>query len=389
MEEKLKKVKITFCIIFIAIIAVIGCITITNNNEISLKEGRELTTFPKVTINNLTDTNLYTDYTNAFSDQMAFRDSFIKCYYLLSLQRYVGDVVKGKDSQLFLSSQIIENIEKTKNSLKNVVEQDLNKVTKEVTDVGAKFIYLSIPRKDVVMDKYLPSTYYTGTENYLELLNVVKTNIQNAFVIDAYEVFKENDIYDVYYSTDHHMNIRGAYEIFEKLVEYINQDGYNIQVGDLEDEYIVESKVIDGSYNRKIGQSVTNKKEELNLTYKKDDVKYTRYENGKVSNDLVLGTGNTYALAYMNGDNAETVIETNIQDAPNILFVGSSYTNILEALSTYKFHKMVSIDYRDNNTGKSIVDYVKEHDIDYVVFIPAQQTNSFGVSAIKEHLGLK
>lgn len=320
---------------------------------------------------------------------MAFRDSFIKCYYLLSLQRYVGDVVKGKDSQLFLSSQIIENIEKTKNSLKNVVEQDLNKVTKEVTDVGAKFIYLSIPRKDVVMDKYLPSTYYTGTENYLELLNVVKTNIQNAFVIDAYEVFKENDIYDVYYSTDHHMNIRGAYEIFEKLVEYINQDGYNIQVGDLEDEYIVESKVIDGSYNRKIGQSVTNKKEELNLTYKKDDVKYTRYENGKVSNDLVLGTGNTYALAYMNGDNAETVIETNIQDAPNILFVGSSYTNILEALSTYKFHKMVSIDYRDNNTGKSIVDYVKEHDIDYVVFIPAQQTNSFGVSAIKEHLGLK
>lgn len=389
MEEKLKKVKITFCIIFIAIIAVIGCITITNNNEISLKEGRELTTFPKVTINNLTDTNLYTDYTNAFSDQMAFRDSFIKCYYLLSLQRYVGDVVKGKDSQLFLSSQIIENIEKTKNSLKNVVEQDLNKVTKEVTDVGAKFIYLSIPRKDVVMDKYLPSTYYTGTENYLELLNVVKTNIQNASVIDAYEVFKENDIYDVYYSTDHHMNIRGAYEIFEKLVEYINQDGYNIQVGDLEDEYIVESKVIDGSYNRKIGQSVTNKKEELNLTYKKDDVKYTRYENGKVSNDLVLGTGNTYALAYMNGDNAETVIETNIQDAPNILFVGSSYTNILEALSTYKFHKMVSIDYRDNNTGKSIVDYVKEHDIDYVVFIPAQQTNSFGVSAIKEHLGLK
>lgn len=389
MEEKLKKVKIIFCIIFVTIIVVIGCITITNNNEISLKEGRELTTFPKVTISNLTDTNLYTDYTNAFSDQMAFRDSFIKCYYLLSFQRYVGDVVKGKDGQLFLSSQIIENIEKTKNSLKNVVEQDLNKVTKEVTDVGTKFIYLSIPRKDVVMDKYLPSTYYTGTENYLELLNVVKTNIQNASVIDAYEVFKENDIYDVYYSTDHHMNIRGAYEIFEKLVEYINQDGYNIQVGDLEDEYIVESKVIDGSYNRKIGQSVTSKKEELNLTYKKDDVEYTRYENGKVSNDLVLGTGNTYALAYMNGDNAETVIETNIQDAPNILFVGSSYTNILEALSTYKFHKMVSIDYRDNNTGKSIVDYVKEHDIDYVVFIPAQQTNSFGVSAIKEHLGLK
>lgn len=389
MEEKLKKVKIIFCVVFIVIISVIGCITITNDNEISLKEGRELTTFPKVTMTNLMDTEFYTNYTDAFSDQLAFRESFIKFYYLLNMQRYVGDVVKGEDGQLFLSPKIIENIESTKKSLKNVVEQDINKVAKEVIDEGAKFIYLSIPRKDVVMSKYLPSTYYDGTEDYLELVDVVKTNIQNASFIDAYEIFKENDIYDVYYSTDHHINIRGAYAIFERLVDYINQDGYNIYVGLLEDEYCIESKVIDGSYNRKIGQSVVSSKEELNLTPKNTNVKFTRYESGKISNDLVFGTGNTYALAYMNGDNAETVIETNIQDAPNILFVGSSYTNILESLSTYKFHKMVSIDYRDNKTGKKIVDYVKEYDIDYVVFIPAQQTNSFGISLIKEHLGLK
>jgi hypothetical protein len=49
---------------------------------------------------------------------------------------------------------------------------------------------------------------------------------------------------------------------------------------------------------------------------------------------------------------------------------------------------MVSIDYRHNNTGKSIEDYVKEYDIDYVVFIPADPYDSFGIGAITQQLGL-
>jgi hypothetical protein len=48
---------------------------------------------------------------------------------------------------------------------------------------------------------------------------------------------------------------------------------------------------------------------------------------------------------------------------------------------------MVSIDYRHNNTGKSIVDYVKEHDIDYVIFICSQSDNPLKISSIKQQLG--
>ena len=47
----------------------------------------------------------------------------------------------------------------------------------------------------------------------------------------------------------------------------------------------------------------------------------------------------------------------------------------------------MSIDYRDNHTGTSIVDYAKEYDIDYVVFIPAQSNNSLNPDKIIEHLG--
>ena len=193
----------------------------------------------------------------------------------------------------------------------------------------------------------------------------------------------------MYYQTDHHLNIRGGYYIFENIISRVNKDGYNIKLNKLEDEYDIYERVINGSYNRKIGQREASKNEELVLVPKTATLKYTRLDDKEVSKTPIFGDGNTYAEAYMGGDYAETVVETNNDKAPNILYVGSSYTNVLESLSVYKFNKMVSIDYRDNKTGMSIADYVKEYDIDYVVFICAQSTSSLSVSSMREHLGLK
>lgn len=392
MENKERIIQICFCSIFIVIISVVGIITLMNNNEISLKEGRELNLFPEITIENLASEEFYTNYTNAFADQLAFRESFIKMYYLLNLQKYTGDVVKGEADQLFLSPLIIPNKDRYIQNLKNAISEDMNGVAKEVVDAGSKFIFISIPRKDVIMDKYLPDSYIKGTKDYVEYIEIIKEKISSDVVfVDAYTLFRENqdEHYDVYYQTDHHLNIRGAYYIFQEIIAKVNEDGYNIKLGKLEDEYVVESRVINGSYNRKIGQSVSGNNEELVLIPKNTMLKYTRQDNGKAVDTPIFGDGNTYAVAYMGKDYAETVIDTNNDDAPNILYVGSSYTNVLEALSVYKFNKMVSIDYRDNTTGKSIADYVKEYDIDYTVFICAQSTSSLAVSSMKEHLGLK
>lgn len=388
MEKKDKIIQICFCTAFILIISIMGILTLMNNNTLSKKEGRKLTTFPKITLSSLAKNSFYTEYTDAFADQLAYREDLIKLYYLFNLQRYVGDVIKGEENQLFLSPLIIENEEKYSKKLANVAKKEMSNVAKEVVNAGSKFIFISIPRKDVLMDEYLPDTYIKGEEAYLEHINIVKENASDEVeLLDAYEILKGN-VENPYYITDHHMNIRGAYKIFEQIVKRINKDGYNISLGTLEEEYKIDKQVINGSYNRKIGQSVNAGEEELTLTCKNTNLEYIRKDSGKLVNTPIFGTGNTYASAYMGGDYAETVVTTNNEDAPNILFVGSSYTNILESLSVCKFKTMVSIDYRDNTTGKSISDYVKEYDIDYTVFICAQQTDSLSISSIKEHLGI-
>ena len=390
MTKKIIVIKSIFCILVICMFFLIGVLTLLNNNEISIKEGRTLTTFNSITLESIKDESVFNTVTNAFSDQLAFRDYLIKGYYLINLQRYVGDVVEGENNQLFLSPLIIGNKENYEQKLINISKNEISNVADEITKAGAKFIFLSVPRKDAVMDKYLPSTYIKGTDDYLEFVNILKENVSDkVYVMDAYEIFKKNDVYDVFYTTDHHINVRGAYEIFEDIISIVNNDGYNIQIGTLEDEYIIKSQIINGSFNRKIGQSVKCGEEEMNLVPKTTSVQYTRMDDGKVVDTKVFGDGNTYAEAYMGADYAETVITTNNYNAPNILYVGSSYTNILEAFSVYKFKTMVSIDYRHNITGKSIVDYVKEYDIDYCIFICSQQTNALSISGIKQHLGLK
>lgn len=385
-------IQICFCTVIILIISVIGILTLMNDNKLSVKEGRELTLFPEINESSLITDEFYTNYTNAFADQLEFREDFIKMYYLLNLQKYTGDVVKGEEDQLFLSPLIIPNKANYIKNLKKAIKNDLNNVAKQVTDAGSKFIFISIPRKDVIMEKYLPDSYIKGTQDYIEYVDIINKEVsKDVDLIDAYELFKKNQdkYYDVYYQTDHHLNIRGAYQIFENIISKVNKDGHNIKIGTLEDEYEIQNRVINGSYNRKIGQSVTGKNEELVLIPKNTTLQYTRKDSGEVTTTPIFGDGNTYAVAYMGQDYAETVVDTNNDDAPNILFVGTSYTNVLEALSVYKFNKMVSIDYRDNKTGKSIADYVKEYDIDYTVFICAQSTSSLAVSAMQEHLGLK
>ena len=76
-------IKICFIAIFVIVISVIGVLTLMNNNEISSKEGRELNLFPKITTKNLMKDEFYTNYTNAFADQLEFRETFIKMYYLV------------------------------------------------------------------------------------------------------------------------------------------------------------------------------------------------------------------------------------------------------------------------------------------------------------------
>lgn len=384
MKKIEKKIKIIFCSIIIFIISVIGILTTTNDNIYNATEGRILERFPKPEIQDFLHDEIYNKYTNAFSDQMIVKNIFIRGYYYLNQQKYISDVIKGKNDYLFLEPKINENDDEYISDLKKIIERNMNEVADNVNKLGAEFIFLSIPRKDVVLNKYLPDYYIDGTQDYLKYINIIKnTKNNNVNLIDTYDLLKDKN---VFYQNDHHLNINGAYILFEEIIKKVNKKN-NIKLSALQEEYKIEKRIVEGSFDRKIGFTHKKIEEDLILTPLNEKITYTRFENGKKSNVEIFGKESTYASAYMGNDCAETIIDTNQDDKPNILYVGTSFTNILEALSVYKFNKVVSVDYRHNNSGKTISEYVKENDIDYVIFICSQSDDALNIDSIKQQLG--
>lgn len=371
-----KTVQKIFIITFLTIITFFMITTLLNNEKVSDVERRELNTFPKFKIENLVKKSYYDDLTSAFQDQLELRQYLIKGYFLFQFQRYYGDAVKGKNNQLYSAEQAKPSKDYYKNLKKQI--ENINTKNKEL---NAKLIFLSIPRKDAYMTKELPKTYTSSINIYNKQVEITKQTLDSDITfINAYDVFKKSGIYNCYYSNDHHITPKCAYELYKEINKITNTKSYN-----LEAEFKINKTVVNGSYNRQLGQTVKSKPEDLYLTPKKT-INYTRYENDKLSNKKVYGKGNSYEDAYMEGDMAYTRIETN-KKGENIMFVGSSYTNILEALSVPSYNRMLSIDYRHNKTGKSINYYVDKYNIDYVVFIPGQSSSAYSLDKIKLYLG--
>ena len=376
MENKIKKV---FVSIFIIILLFFMIGTLSNNKSYSNAERRSLTTFPKISLRNLTSKKYYDNLTNAFSDQLAFRKYLVKGYFLFNFQRYFGDAVKGSNDQLYSPSQIKPN-----NSYYKKLEKIVEEVNEEANSINAKFIFLSIPRKDAYMTKDLPKNYNSSLSIYQKQVNITKQTLNsNITFIDAYEVFSNNNMYNCYYSNDHHITPRCAYLLLNEINKVTE-----VPIYQLEDIFEIKQTVVNGGYNRQLGQTVKSKPEDL-YVIPKVNINYKRYEDDKISNKKVFGKGNSYEDAYMEGDMAYTKIITDNPNGKRILFVGSSYTNILEALAVPSYSTIASIDYRHNKTKKSINDYAIENSIDYVVFVPSQSNNSYSVDQIKLHLGHK
>lgn len=373
MEKKIKKI---FVIAFVLLLSVFMIFTLTNNTKYSSTERRYLTTFPKLKYSNLLTKNYYDKITEAFKDQLFLRNHLVKGYFLLNFQRYFGNVVKGSNNQLYSPRQ----------GLYKGYYEELKEVTylvnEEAKKTNTKFIFLSIPRKDAYMRDDLPKNYISSYSIYKKQVEIVKENLDNEIIfIDAYDVFQNANIYNCYYSNDHHTTPRCAYLLLQEINKYTETETY-----DLDNTFEIKKSIVNGAYNRQLGQTVKSEPEDLYVV-PKITINYTRYENGKLSKKKVFGKGTSYESAYMEGDMAYTRIITDTNSNKRILYVGSSYTNILEALSVPSYKVVASVDYRHNKTGKSIKDYVKENNIDYVVFIPAQSTNSFSIKEIKEHLG--
>lgn len=181
----------------------------------------------------------------------------------------------------------------------------------------------------------------------------------------------------LFYTSDHHWNHRGADQGYRDVVKLLLGDGEETVPVKEELSFPVQ---FNGSYARQSGRMIGDSAFTV-YTY---DVKrmITRlngkngtyghqalYEKGRYPSDELR---NHYAY-YYGGDYGEIVIETRKADKQNLLIFADSYSNPINGLIASHFNKTHILDMRyyerDMGTGFDLDRYIQENEIDLMLLL--------------------
>jgi len=126
----------------------------------------------------------------------------------------------GKNGYLFLQNDSSKEIKIHCENLCLVNDPSLNRYT----HYKDKYFFVVFPDKSYICNDFLPDCFHS---KYRPGFQIYKEYFKDK-ILDGYEVLK--DIDDIYYKTDSHMNLKGAYEIYCKFMDSFNETSTSIKL---------------------------------------------------------------------------------------------------------------------------------------------------------------
>lgn len=343
----------------------------------SMIENRALTQYKAPTWESVLDGSWFAHLEAYNKDQFFARESTIRWYNRLLdslLVRERNGYVLGEDSFVMPVNSFYTSSGSLQNA-KMYGEQQvatMSTIAKVADAYGGKVIYVNVPHKVELFPEKYPILYNSSEELYSVRRDSIieKAKVAEITVVEAYDILQSRKNEYIYYATDHHWTIRGAYYTYQMLLECINntENDHLLQYPAFEQlKATVNPDRMVGSYLKKLGDSGLTNVDYMEYAFPYDMPEYTRYDNGAISEKVLCNTENPSYAAFMEGDIGNTVIETCRDELPSILYIGFSYSNPLEMMSVYNFNRVESIDPRYWNG--SICQYVKESQPDYIVIV--------------------
>lgn len=258
--------------------------------------------------------------------------------YLIAIpEEFTSESKKGLDSK-------IKNLNHTANRLKNI-----------------NFYLYYIEKDDDI-------NYNTNVNaNFFEYM---KDNLSNRIHSKKFTVNTLNEYKEMYFQTDHHWNHKGAYKAYSDIIEWMNL-GEPIKKG----KEVCSAAIYSGSRDALIGGNWLFKEPFCVYSYefKPHHIVLNRSEptlnqNSKVLDDNDLGYG-----AYYGWDVGFIEYDFFQENKGNLLIIGNSFDNAINELLASHFNHTYNVDLRhyedDLNESFDIYQFVKQHNIDNVLFV--------------------
>lgn len=318
--------------------------------------------------------NGFSNFETYCKEHVVERDRWIQKYYeILDICQ-----VKERNGYVLGEDSYVMRVRGDRNDMLNDLDTYAGKRVgymediKETVDAyGGQVIYLNLPHKvELYTDKF-PPFYYSCEEiwdKYRENV-IAEATAKGITCVETYDLLREHKDEYIYYVTDHHYTVRGAYYVYSALLEEINKTWEEPlcfpKWDDL--EITTSSSRMVGSYLLKLGDSGKISVDYMEYAIPKDMPSFERWDNGNASKKKLFSKDINSYSSFMGGNIGNTVVKTYRDELPSILYIGYSYANLLEMYSVYNFNEMHSIDprYWDGN----ICDYIESTQVDYVVIV--------------------
>jgi hypothetical protein len=380
MKQK-KAANILFMLVFFGFLFVGMAATVLRPKESeSFFENRALAAVPDLSRATLLDGSWFADWETYLKDQAAGRNTLLKAAAYIDLfvlkRPVVNDIVIAGDALLAYNNDETVDVEKIAEASAASAD-NLDALRQHVDVNGGSFYYVAVSGQMAYdVDQY-PGYLNSRADYFDTVLRSFRADMagRGVSLIDMGEIFDDmGHPGNVYYDTDHHMTFNGALLTYRAIMDRINSDN-NLSLPVLSDDDITVKALENpflGSRMRKIFDLLPTD-EKLEIGILNQEIPFTRTNNGNAVPPSVYNIPeNTWDpvsyTVYMHGDIAETVINTDRPELPNVLIVGDSYTNAVECLLYTSFNEMRSIDLRWYDK-KPLADYIAEYQPDIVIVL--------------------
>ncbi len=207
--------KITIFLFLITIFGLSAVTFVAKDREFSEMENRILASKPEVTLENIASGEFAEDLETYLSDQMFLKDYFV-------MLKNESDLLSGKDKlgEVYFAEgryirNFVENEEQVKKNLTFINKWiETNDIDKE------KVSFVLIPTASYVYNDLLPEGNLSDSEE--NTFKLVEEEFSSQ-VISLKDVYKDSKEEDIYFKTDHHWTMYGAYLAYVDIMHTVGQ----------------------------------------------------------------------------------------------------------------------------------------------------------------------
>lgn len=361
-----------FVTIFIAILFVSGAWTLfSEDHNRSDVENRNLAQMPNAKLQNLLNGKYAKDFEDYLKDQFFAREFWLQ--YLFELQAAVkfsdiGGVVKGKDNYL-LETRMYNNT-----NVSNI-NKNIEKIHQLAGIIGADRLYVAVaPRQTQANQDKLPFYVMNNADEYMDIFlskisaDITKIDLRN---------YMKNRQNDLYFRTDHHWNINGAYLAYREILNIIRKTYPQISRPFEKTDYTIQlgTEKFYGSLARRSRDIYGVPPDRIELWYPKNHENTIIEVEGKKHEgyfDLKILNRSKYINKYftfLGASGKETVYTVPQNDnMPNVLIIGDSYALPFTSLISQHFYRTHLI-YLRNVSNLDVSRMIENNDISIMLMI--------------------